>query len=379
MINSFFPRDQQFWLYHSGATIFVVGITLISIFLLGDISGFNISFSLVWALPYTFAVLLFRFWYKKRQWHQLSTPKLIALVFVYGTITALLVVASAMLMTLPFYWTTLTQNKANFNAINFILGNLVGGSLNTQLFICSWIFIYANVTNARRSKATEISNLRLQNSLKEAQLSSLSNQLNPHFLFNALNNIRFMMHENAQQADNMIIALSDILRYSLASSEHTKVSLGQELEIIDRYISIVKSQMEERLHFSKDIAEALHAYLLPPMVLQMLIENAIKHGVDTIAGGGRLHLAADELESTLVFTISNDLPPEDAGRSAHLKAGTTSGMGIGLENITQRLRLLYGNQASLNTCRRPVSDGASQFSQFSQFIVTLTIPKERRL
>jgi len=322
-------------------------------------------------LPYSYAVLLFRFLYKQRQWQQRSIPTLIALILLYSSITGVMVVAAVLMMTLPFFWTTLTQDPANFDTSNFIFRNLIGGSLNTQLFICSWIFIYAYIGNSRRTRATELNNLRLQHSLKEAQLSNLSNQLNPHFLFNALNNIRFMVHENSKQAENMIIALSDVLRYSLASSEHAKVSIRQELDIIERYISIVSIQMEDRLHFSQNVAPDLQRYLLPPMMLQMLIENAIKHGVDTIEGGGRLDVTAAEHDATLVFTISNDLPAGTTNPSTNGNANETTNMGIGLENIRQRLLLLYGQQASL-----PISNHQSEHA-VPQFVVTLIIPKER--
>jgi len=111
----------------------------------------------------------------------------------------------------------------------------------------------------------------------------------------------------------------------------------------------------------------------------MLIENAIKHGVDNIAGGGRLELTAEEHEATLVFTISNDFAAIRADSARTTSTGetpgatidTTTNMGIGLENIRQRLLLLYGQQASLHISNHPTA------SAVQQFVVTLTIPKER--
>jgi LytS/YehU family sensor histidine kinase len=105
-------------------------------------------------------------------------------------------------------------------------------------------------------------------------------------------------------------------------------------------------------------------------MLQMLIENAIKHGVDTIEGGGRLDVTAAEHDATLVFTISNDLPAHSANPSTTSKTNETTNMGIGLENIRQRLLLLYGQQASLY-----ISNHQSERA-VPQFVVTLTIPKE---
>lgn len=362
----FFPRDSLFWFYHCGAVAFVTITTLISMVFLGEPSGFNIVTSLVWALPYSLAVLFFRYSYQKRRWYLFNIPRLMLLIVLYGTIAGVFVVGLVLLITIPMFWHDLLSDNQNFDITGFVVRNLIGGSLNTQLFICSWIFIYANTINSKQKKLTEINNLRLQNSLREARLSNLANQLNPHFLFNALNNIRFMMHESTHNAENMILALSDILRYSLASSELTKVPVGQEMEIIDRYISIVSIQLEQRLRFSKQVPEHLSGYLLPPMVLQMLIENAIKHGIENIEGGGQLELKVVEQETDLVFSVSNDLPLLAAGAALDGRENT----GIGLENIRQRLLLLYGNKANL-TIKQLNSTHTKP-----RFIATMTIPKE---
>jgi LytS/YehU family sensor histidine kinase len=195
--------------------------------------------------------------------------------------------------------------------------------------------------------------------LREAQLSSLANQVNPHFLFNALNNIRFMIHENPKYADRMITELSEMLRYSLESSKKDKVMLSEEIAMIEHFIDIVKIQLEERLQFSMAIPQSLYPYLVPPMMLQMLVENAIKHGLDNLRKGGRLHIAGREDKNDIVFDITND------STTVHNKL--QENMGIGLNNIEQRLKLLYSDQASLSVTKSE-----------NEFSVLIRLPKEER-
>jgi LytS/YehU family sensor histidine kinase len=278
---------------------------------------------------------------------------LIPVVIVVGTLAGAVIAAITTALVTPFFWDGIVSRQLaqdpQFDATLYFARLIVGGALQNQLFVSAWAFIYISVTGSRRIKETEVINLRLSNSLREAQLSSLSNQLNPHFLFNALNNIRFMIHENARQADAMMVALSEILRYSLASSEHEKVSLRQELAVIEQYIAIVKIQMEQRLQLKMDIDPALLPAMLPPMVLQMLVENAIKHGLDQLPQGGTLHIDASADGGQLVLRVVNDVPSNAAAPQAS--------MGIGLKNIQQRLGLLYGDKAGLR-----IAHGRGQFT-----------------
>ena len=320
---------------------------------------FNFMGGLLWLPLFTLATLCYRHLYKTYQWHELNTAKNILVVSGYSLASSCIVTFIMLGSIIPFFWSDIENavTKHETTASTIITQMFIGNWLQTQLFIGGWIFVYISITTKQRIKETEVTNLRLQNSLKEAQLTNLTNQLNPHFLFNTLNNIKFTVRKAPLKAEKMITDLSDILRYSLESSRSEKVQLFEELEIVNRYISIIKVHMEERLHFESVIPENVASNLIPPMVLQMLIENSIKHGIENLRHGGKVQLSAESTPTHIAFKITNDVP--------HVDTPKTQGTGIGLRNIEQRLKLLYGNNASLVA-----------HQQDKGFIVTLTLPRE---
>lgn len=358
----FFPRDRQFWLYHCSALAVGLAVTVALTLVWGYMASYQLATSVAWMPLYTLAALTFRWLYKRNAGDTAPMGRVIVWAVIYSALAGVVLAGLLQLLILPFFWHIFVSKYASaqmpLEYYDFLFRRVREEGPQNQLFVLVWSFIYISVTANRRVKKTELFNLRLQNNLKEAQLSSLSNQLNPHFLFNSLNNIRFMIHEDAQRADTMITSFSEILRYSLESSKHEKVSLGHEMSIITKYIAIVGTQLEERLHFNMRIADELHEALVPPMVLQMLIENAIKHGLDHLQAGGKLSLEAEQHGKQLVFKVCNDTPVA--------VQSPAPGIGIGLRNIQQRLALLYGELASLD-----VSHAETRFS------VKLTLPVER--
>lgn len=340
-----------------------------------DSVTFNMVAGLLWLPLFTLAALYYRYQYKKGQWQERATISNIFSVTLYSFIAGILVATVIVGVTMPFFWDEVLKHgdiqSGKSSVTEVIFQHVIGNGLQTQIFIAGWIFIYISIISKQRIKETEITNLRLQNSLRDLQLSNLANQLNPHFLFNALNNIRFTIHEDPQKADHMITALSDILRYSLDGSRQEKVLLSAELDILQKYISIMKIQMEQRLEFSLEVDESLQSYLIPPMVLQLLVENAIKHGIDNLPQGGKVLVQALQEHEELLFTITNEQPPgvrlPSSAQQSQGSAGQPVSFGIGLKNIEQRLQLLYSNQASFNTRQ-----------ENGLFTVLLRIPCERR-
>ncbi len=216
----------------------------------------------------------------------------------------------------------------------------LGIFFNGIILIIAWSAIYFAYQYFTKFTRNEAEKWRLQIALRDAQLGQLRAQVQPHFLFNALNNIRALVLENPQQARSMITHLSDLLRYSLTSYNREKTSLQQEIEITADYLALMTIQYEDRLQTSLKVPESLQTALIPPMLLQLLAENAIKHGVGKRPEGGAVNIRAEQVGADLEITVANPgaYSPEDPVQEDHL--------GVGLSNIRERLELLYGQRAS---------------------------------
>lgn len=359
----FFPRDRTFWWLHGSALLVTGVIQLVIILAWRDQVWFNIAGNLVWLPLFTLCVLAFRYVYHRRQWQQLSMGRLILTSLVSTVVIGIVVTLIMLAIIVPPFWQQIFApeflEKHNTDIPEQLAFLFFGNIISTQLFASVWISLYLSVSTRRRAREMEVHNLRLENSLKEAQLTSLTNQLNPHFLFNSLNNIRFVIHESAERADHTITALSEILRYSLESSRRDKVPLDEEMAMVDRYLEVMALQLEDRLQFDGSVPEALNNCLLPPMSLQLLVENAVKHGIENRREAGRLSLQARESGDDIIITLSN---PQC--RSPVAAARNT---GTGLDNLRRRLDLLYGSRAGLIT-----------HSDEDTFTVTLTLPREEQ-
>jgi len=198
-----------------------------------------------------------------------------------------------------------------------------------------WIFIITALKLYHYINQVKINQIQLEFSLKESQLNTLKGQINPHFMFNSLNNIRGLILEDATRARDMITRLSEMLRYSLTKNDVNTVSIKEELQTVDNYIEISKIQFEERLQFNINVNPETLNISIPPMIIQMLIENAVKHGIGNLKQGGEITLTIDALDSQLLITVANS-------GTLTMGEGNTK---LGLENIKQRLSLLFGNKA----------------------------------
>lgn len=361
LLEKLLPRDRTFWLYHSLLLLFITLINGATILAWGEKRMFDIASHVVWLPAFTLGVLWFRYHCQRYHWHCLSIGVLIAIGLAYALVIAIGSTFFSLAFTLPIFWDYLFSADflAKFHTtIGHQLGRLASyGTLSSFLFACAWIFIYISILIGMRARQAELDKLRLENGLKQAQITSLTHQLNPHFLFNSLNNIRFLIYESPALADRTITALSEILRYSLDSGKRTKVTLGEEIAIVRRYVDIVSVQMEERLIFDLVAEETLNNLLIPPMTLQLLVENAVKHGLDHISAPATLSVRAEVVDRHFCLTVENPL---------HCQGERRDSIGLGLPNIQQRLRLLYGEEATMRT-----------HASATQFTAILTLPQER--
>jgi hypothetical protein len=216
----------------------------------------------------------------------------------------------------------------------------------------SWLWIYEMVHERRRRG-------ELERLARDAQLRALRAQMNPHFLFNSLNSVRSLIAENPGRAASMVTGLSDILRYSLASDRTETVPFSDELGVIDEYLAVERVRFEDRLRVDQTIEPRALPLPVPPMIVQTLVENAVKHGVSATPRGGLVRLDARVRDNRLEVVVRNTgrfTPAPDGG-------------GFGLKNAAERLQLLYGGRASLTVAEESGAAG-------EETVATLVLPVE---
>ncbi len=183
----------------------------------------------------------------------------------------------------------------------------------------------------------ELRAAQLETRLARSQLQVLRAQLQPHFLFNTLNSISALMHRDVEAADRMVTRLGDLLRLSLTHTERQEVPLRQELDFLDHYLAIQRTRFRDRLTVTVDVAPEAVDALVPSLILQPLVENAIRHGIEPRSTPGHVEVRAHLEGDRLVLEVRDDGPgiPTPAGRPG-------TGHGIGLTNTRARLEQLYG-------------------------------------
>lgn len=212
-------------------------------------------------------------------------------------------------------------------------------ALNWILLLLFWGALYLTSRSYRERALGELREAQLAKALHLAQLRLLKAQLNPHFLFNALNTVRALIAEDPDRAQQAVTHLARTLRYTLNSGQDELVTLERELEIVDAYLAIEALRLGERLSLVRHISPAARERPIPIILLQTLVENAIKHGIAQLPAGGELKISAEMARAGLVLTVENARPPAAA---ADLDSDN-----IGLHNSAERLRLLFGPGASL--------------------------------
>ncbi|MFP7724787.1 sensor histidine kinase [Lysobacter sp. D1-1-M9] len=198
--------------------------------------------------------------------------------------------------------------------------------------------ISRRVAERRRNEKAEAAQTVTEKELTVAKLSLLHAQVEPHFLYNTLASAQLLTRSDPPRADQMLGYLIQYLRHSLPRTDDELSSLGAELERALAYLEILKIRMGPRLTVQVDVPETLRATALPPMMLQTLVENAIKHGLEPRTGGGTVWIRARRSDGVVAVTVADD------GDGFNTK---TSGTGIGLKNVRERLRLVFGGEAAL--------------------------------
>jgi two-component system, LytTR family, sensor kinase len=216
------------------------------------------------------------------------------------------------------------------------------GSILPAFILYALILAVTYVLDSKtRAAAQDTATARLNEQLSYAQLNALQRQIEPHFIFNALNSISGLVREQKNDAAvSMIVALSDFLRRVAVSSHDPQALLAQEVEFLEKYLQIQEARFAGRLKLDIQIPDELRKAQIPSLILQPLVENAIKHGIAQRVLGGEVRVAASRANGLLHLSVYNDGPLLDRDGSA-IKDG------IGLSNLRTRLKLLYGNDCDL--------------------------------
>lgn len=199
---------------------------------------------------------------------------------------------------------------------------------------------------------------RLEARLAHAQLEALESQLHPHFLFNTLNAITALITQEPRSAERIVNGLSELLRFSLGRTGGQEVTLERELDLLGRYVEIQTVRFPDRLQVAVEAEPEVLAALVPSMILQPLVENAIRHGIAPRAAGGRVEVRAVRAGETLRLTVRDD------GLGGAAEEGGVARPGVGLANTRARLRHLYGDRQEMHAA--PVMTGG--------YLVTIDIP-----
>jgi hypothetical protein len=220
---------------------------------------------------------------------------------------------------------------------------ILGLGLVLYLFAAVLHYLLAAFEESRRAETEALTHQILS---REAELRALRAQIQPHFLFNSLNSINALIGSRPEEARRVCVLLADFLRRTLVLGVRDRVPLAEELNLVEDLLAIEKVRFGSRLRFESEVEEAAREWLVPPLVLQPLVENAVTHGIAQCLDGGTVRLTARRRGDRLLLVIDN---PRDA------EAPRRPGTGIGLENVRRRLETLYGRAAEMRARSEPAS------------------------
>ena len=265
------------------------------------------------------------------KWHQLPIKKLLGRVVPSVVVLAVLFMVIMNVKTAAYiYWVNGTNTFREILAVwNPVL---ITGLRHMAIWVLAYHAYHFYVRELNTTKV----NAKLSVDAKQSQLDNLSAQLNPHFLFNSLNSIKALVIENPKSARRAIDLLSDLLRSSLNEKEHMTISIAEEMALVRDYVELEQLRFEERLRVIFDVEPNTDKCKIPPLSIQLLVENAIKHGVDKQLKGGVVDISVKERDGFVNIVIKN---PGTLSEGDH--------RGLGLKNLRERLLLQYEGKAKL--------------------------------
>ena len=319
-------KQRLYWVFQ------VVGWTTYTILNILGVKFQSANFTLTMALPiiiesiYFFLIThIYRGLTKKREWLQLPTTRLIPRV-----ILAILAMAVSVYLVriLASYLFNLYSPEM------WSLTNFVGNVIANIIILILWSSVYFAFHYFEKNTQS----LKYEVAMNEMKLNQLKAQLNPHFIFNALNSIRALVDEEPKKSKRAINHLSNILRTSLVLDKKRLTSLKEEIDTTRDYLALESIRFEERLQTEFNIDPRTESIKVPPMMIQTLVENGIKHGISKLKEGGKVTVNTRLNDSNMILEIRN---------TGYYNKNKIKGTGMGLRNTRQRLDLIFGEAANL--------------------------------
>jgi Histidine kinase len=253
--------------------------------------------------------------------------------------------------TLALDWITMPAGGADYRPRSTFMY-----VFNSSIMLWLWSAGWLTWQYVRRFRLGEVAKWRAEAAQHKLELDVLKAQINPHFIFNALNNLRAMINEDTDKARDMVTQLSNILRHTLYHSRRDRVTVADELAVVQDYIALEQLHYEDCLQVEWQVAEAMREAAMPPMLLQLLVENAVKHGIAKTIGGGLI---------TIVVAPESVAHGTTAAKRMHISVSNpgrwepASDAGIGLNNLRERLLRVSGEGAA---CKIHAQDGTVRVS-----------------
>lgn len=330
--NEIMNRNTTYWLLQIGGWLFYVLINLVFLHLNDGLDKrqlIGLAVIFIFGILYTHT---FRYLIKRMKWISISLLGLIPRV-----IALTLAISTSIYLSHYFFEYLMGFNPAAVDEFSLLAS--VEGILNISFVVFFWPLIYFLVHFIDNYKKVEIEKLTWQASISEMELNKLKSQLNPHFMFNAMNSIRALIEENPERAKESVNQLSNILRNTLTMGKQKFILFEEEFKVVKDYLALEGTRYEERLQVEYNIDERSNQFMVPPLMLQTLVENGIKHGISKLKEGGKLVFSTRVEADTLHITIKN---------AGQLSAFDNSNTGLGLKNTRDRLALLYKDKAAFD-------------------------------
>ncbi len=283
----------------------------------------------------------------RQKWPSLETTRLITRVLFANIIMALIFCLWQYILLNIFY-----PEQENISSLR----HLIRPFMSAYLILLAWSLIYFTWSYIESNRSRIISQLQMQNDMQELELKSMRSNLQPHFIFNSLNSIRALIKEDPTAAREAVTKLSKILRTSISTKDNS-ISLDEELKLVENYLHLEKIRFEERLQYEFQIEPKTRAMLIPPMLIQNLVENAVKHGISLQENGGTIWIRSEADGELIRISIRNE------GRIN--QENKLKGTGFGMSSSQKRLSHLYPELAEIN-----------MFEKDNMVVVEICIPNK---